>query len=54
MMTIDEYERIRSQMDADADAGYEDLAEPDESSEPAYVSEGQQEYLATDSDEDED
>jgi len=42
MMTIDEYERIRSQMDADADAGYEDLAEPDESS------------LATDSEDDED
>jgi len=54
MMTVDEYERIRSQMDADAEAGYEDLAEPDESSEPAYVSEGQQEYLATDSDDDED
>jgi len=54
MMTLDEYERIRSQMDADAEAGYEDLAEPDESSEPVYVSEGQKEYLATDSDEDED
>ena len=51
MMTIDEYERIRSQMESDAEAGYEDLAEPDESSaEPVYVSEGQQEYLATDSD----
>ena len=53
MMTLNEYERIRSQMDADAEAGYEDLAEPVESSEPAYVSEGQREYLATDS-EDED
>ncbi len=51
MMTLEEYERIREQMDQDADAGYEDLAEPDESSEPAYVSEGQREYLATDSDE---
>jgi hypothetical protein len=38
-------------MDQDAEAGYEDLAEPDESSEPAYVSEGQKEFLATDSDE---
>jgi S-DNA-T family DNA segregation ATPase FtsK/SpoIIIE len=51
MMTLEEYERIREQMDQDAEAGYEDLAEPDESSEPAYVSEGQREYLATDSDE---
>jgi S-DNA-T family DNA segregation ATPase FtsK/SpoIIIE len=51
IITLDEYERIRAQMDEDAEAGYEDLAEPDESSEPAYVSEGQQEYLATDSDE---
>jgi len=50
MMTLEEYERIREQMDSDAEAGYEDLAEPDESSEPAYVSEGQREYLATDSD----
>ena len=52
MMTLEEYERIREKMDSDAEAGYEDLAEPEESSEPAYVSEGQQEYLATDSDDD--
>jgi S-DNA-T family DNA segregation ATPase FtsK/SpoIIIE len=52
IITLEVYERIRSQMDEEAEAGYEDLAEPnDESSEPAYVSEGQQEYLATDSDE---
>ena len=51
VITLDEYKRIRNQMDEDAEAGYEDLAEPDESSEPAYVSEGQKEYLATDSDE---
>jgi S-DNA-T family DNA segregation ATPase FtsK/SpoIIIE len=52
IMTLEEYERIREQMDADAEAGYQDLAETDEpSSEPAYVSEGQREYLATDSDE---
>jgi len=51
IMTLEEYERIREQMDADAEAGYQDLAETDEpSSEPAYVSEGQREYLATDSD----
>lgn len=53
MITLDEYKRIREQMDADAEAGYEDLAEVDESSEPAYVSEGQREYLATDSDDEE-
>jgi len=52
MMTLEEYERIRDQMDSDAEAGYEDLAETDESSEPAYVSEGQREYLATDSEDD--
>ena len=51
IITLEEYERIREQMDEDAEAGYEDLAEPNESSEPAYVSEGQKEYLATDSDE---
>jgi len=50
MMTLEEYERIREQMDADAAAGYEDLAENEQPSEPAYVSEGQREYLATDSD----
>ena len=54
IITLDEYERIRSQMEADTEAGYEDLAETDESSEPAYVSEGQQEYLATDSDDEDD
>ncbi len=63
MMTLDEYERIRERMDADAAAGYKDLAEddPDKSGpsvredsrgEPAYVSEGQQEYISTNSDED--
>ena len=51
MMTLEEYERIRAQMDQDAEAGYEDLAETDQSSEPAFVSEGQRGYLATDSDE---
>lgn len=54
MMTLDEYERIREQMEADAEAGYQDLADTDQpsSSEPAYVSEGQREYLATDSEDD--
>jgi S-DNA-T family DNA segregation ATPase FtsK/SpoIIIE len=52
VVTLEEYENIRSQMEADADAGYEDMAEEDDgSSEPAYVSEGQREYIAIDSDE---
>jgi S-DNA-T family DNA segregation ATPase FtsK/SpoIIIE len=49
MMTLDEYEAICSQMQADDDAGYADMAEP-EPEEPAYVSEGQREYMASDSD----
>jgi len=54
-MTLEEYERIREQMDADADAGYADLAdetEPEGLSEPAYVSEGQRGYMAADTDDD--
>ena len=52
VITAEEYENIRSQMEADAEAGYEDMAEDDDdSSEPAYISEGQREYIAIDSDE---
>jgi hypothetical protein len=51
-MTLEEYENVRAQMEADAEAGYEDLAEDENSSEPAYVSEGQKEYIATDSEDD--
>jgi len=51
-MTLEEYEHVREQMDADADAGYEDLAETEVSSEPAYVSEGQRGYMATESEDD--
>jgi S-DNA-T family DNA segregation ATPase FtsK/SpoIIIE len=50
MITLEEYERIREQMQADAEAGYEDMAE--DSSEHAYVSEGQRGYVSTDNDED--
>jgi len=47
LMTIKEYENIRSNMEADAKAGYADMAEEsDESPEPAYVSEGQRGYVA--------
>jgi len=51
VITKEEYENIRSQMQADAEAGYEDMAEEGDSSEPAYVSEGQREYIAIDNDE---
>jgi S-DNA-T family DNA segregation ATPase FtsK/SpoIIIE len=45
MMTAEGYERIREQMQAEA----EQEPPPDDSSEPAYVSEGQQGYISTDS-----
>lgn len=45
MMTVEEYERLRERMDAEAK---QEAAEAD-SSEPAYVSEGQRGYVATDS-----
>ncbi len=51
VITREEYENIHQQMEADAQAGYEDMAEEDDSSEPAYASEGQREYIAIDSDE---
>ncbi len=53
VITAEEYKSIRRGMEADASAGYEDMAEDEEPSEPAYASEGQREYLAVDSDEDE-
>jgi len=49
MMTLDEYEAICKQMEADAASGYSDMAEP-EPEESAYVSEGQREYMAIDND----
>ena len=52
LMTLEEYENVRAQMEADAEAGYEDLAEDEVSTEPAYISEGQKEYIATDSEDD--
>ncbi|MEJ2649559.1 MAG: DNA translocase FtsK [Sedimentisphaerales bacterium] len=53
MITLEEYENIRSNMEADAEAGYKDLADDEDTTEPAYISEGQREYMSTDSDEDE-
>jgi S-DNA-T family DNA segregation ATPase FtsK/SpoIIIE len=54
LMTAEEYEEIRAQMEADAEAGFADLAEEeDETPETVYATEGQQEYLSSDPDEDE-
>ena len=51
-MTLEEYENVRNQMEADAEAGYEDMSEDHEQTpEPAYVSEGQQGYVALEDDE---
>jgi len=53
LMTLKEYENIKSQMDADAEAGYEDMADDDDEQRDVtseYVSEGQREYIAADSD----
>ena len=51
VMTAEEWEAIRDQMDApeDDEEPYEDA----DAGEPAYVSEGQREYMATESDDDE-
>jgi hypothetical protein len=35
-------------MEADAEAGYEDMAEQEDSSESSYISEGQRGYVAVD------
>jgi hypothetical protein len=50
IVTIEEYERIRSRMESDAEAGYEDLAEDSEDSSvpAAYISEGQRGYVSVD------
>ncbi len=61
-MTLEEYERIRDQMEADAEAGYEDLAEAEirpgpaggrdrreeQSTDSAFVSEGQRGFVTVD------
>ncbi len=54
LMTLEEYEAIRSQMTDDADSGYADPAEEEEEEEPAraYASEGQQGYISSTADED--
>ena len=50
-MTLEEYERIRESAfggEGDSEAGYEDSAEPEQSSESSYVSEGQRGYVSVD------
>jgi len=48
-MTLEEYERVRERMEAESQP---EESESQSSSEPAYVSEGQREYVSTDNDED--
>ncbi len=54
LMTLEEYEAIRNQMDDDANAGYADLADEEEGEEHAraYASEGQQGYISSTVDDD--
>ncbi len=54
LMTLEEYEAIRNQMDEDAEDGYADMADDEEEEEHAhtYANEGQQEYLSSAADED--
>jgi S-DNA-T family DNA segregation ATPase FtsK/SpoIIIE len=49
MMTLEEYERIRERMEAEAEPEEPESGSP---AEPAYISEGQREYVSTDNDED--
>jgi S-DNA-T family DNA segregation ATPase FtsK/SpoIIIE len=56
LMTLEEYESVRDQMNKDAEAGFADLAEEPGEQEPAappekaYATEGQQGYVSTDTD----
>jgi len=53
-VTLEEYERIREQMECDEaqdEEEEEDIESREDSGEPAYVSEGQREYMSIDSDE---
>jgi S-DNA-T family DNA segregation ATPase FtsK/SpoIIIE len=53
LMTLEEYEQLRQQMEADAEAGYADLADDDaEEHARAYASEGQQGYISSSADDD--
>ena len=52
MMKIGEYEKIRDKMEAERQAGYKDMAEGEDDSEPAYITEGQKGYVAVDDEQD--
>ena len=52
MMTLEEYEQFREQMDAEAEEEIEDVEEDKETSDSAYVSEGQRGYVSVDNEED--
>jgi len=59
LMTLEEYEKVRDQMNADAEAGFADLAEepepaPAAPAEKAYATEGQQGYMSTEAEEEQD
>jgi S-DNA-T family DNA segregation ATPase FtsK/SpoIIIE len=50
MMTLEEYERVREQMEAEE--ALEESESQSPSSEPAYINEGQRGYVSTDSEND--
>jgi hypothetical protein len=50
VVTLEEYERIREQMEAEQ--AEEGSAEESGSSAPAYITEGQREYISTSGDDD--
>ena len=51
LMTLEEYEAIRNQMDADAEAGFADMMEDEEEEHTAtYATQGQQEYISSTAD----
>jgi S-DNA-T family DNA segregation ATPase FtsK/SpoIIIE len=52
MMKMGEYEKIREKMEAERQAGYKDMAEDEDDSEPAYITEGQKGYVAVDDEQD--
>jgi len=49
VMTLEEYEKLCEQMEAEQEQQGEDDGEQADAQEPTYVSEGQREYIATDS-----
>ena len=51
LITLEEYEQIRQNMDADAEAGFADLADDEEVHEKVYATEGQQGYISSAADE---